>query len=74
MSLILQLTENRELRIEVDVEEWKGAFERALRNDEVVEIRDPDGPILAINPHQVLYWKTAAEEPASAEGSPQPVG
>jgi hypothetical protein len=67
MSLILQLTENREIRLEVDVQEWTRAFENALRSNEVVEVRNPDGGILGINPQQILYWKTDAEAEVGSE-------
>lgn len=66
MALLLQLTENREIRLEVDLQEWTKAFEQALRNDEVVEVRNDEGGVLAVNPRQVLYWKT--------EGSSSPIG
>lgn len=59
MPLFLHLTENREIRLEVDLAEWTKAFEQALRNDEVVEVRNPEGGVLGINPRQVLYWKSA---------------
>jgi hypothetical protein len=67
MSLILQLTENREIRLQVDLQEWTRAFENALRSNEVVEVRNPEGGILGINPHQVLYWKTEEPESTSSE-------
>lgn len=58
MPLFLQLSEGRELRLNVDLDAWTNAFEQALRNSEVIEVRNPEGQVLAINPRQVLYWKT----------------
>lgn len=68
--LLLQLTENREIRLEVDLAEWTKAFEQALRNDEVVEVRNPEGGVLGINPRQVLYWKS---DPVDASATPAEV-
>jgi len=58
MLLFLYLVGGREIRLEVNPDEWTAAFENALRKDEVVKIEDPsDGGAMAINPRQVLYWK-----------------
>jgi hypothetical protein len=66
MTLRLQLREGRELDLDVDPQAWTRAFEQALRNSEVVEVKDPNGGVLAINPHQVLYWTTEGQSEAAA--------
>lgn len=65
MTLMLHLTEDRELRLDVDVEEWTRAYQRALAKDRVVEVKNPRGGILAINPRQVMYW-VVPDEPSLA--------
>jgi hypothetical protein len=68
MSLLLHLVGGREIRLNVDPDEWVTAFENALGNDKAVTVEDPtDGGILAVNPHQVLYWKV---EPPSQKVDP----
>jgi len=70
MSLLLQLLGGREIRLDVDAEEWLAAFENALSANEVVKVRDPsDGGELVVNPRLVLYWKV---EPDSSPESPGP--
>jgi hypothetical protein len=49
------------LRVDVDRGEWNKAFSRALKNDEMLEIHDAGGRVLAINPHQVLYLEEVPE-------------
>jgi uncharacterized linocin/CFP29 family protein len=66
MTLTLHLTEDRKLRLDVDVEEWRRAYQRALAKDRVVEVENPRGGVLAINPHQVLYWVVPDEASVAA--------
>jgi hypothetical protein len=66
MTLRLQLREGQELSLDVDPAAWTKAFEQALRNNEVVEVRSPDGAVLSVNPNQVLYWTTEEAVPATA--------
>jgi hypothetical protein len=73
MPLTLQLTEGREIRLDVDPDEWTRAFEEALQNDEVIKVTNPQGEVLAINPRQVLYWTSQEADtdrpPAEAEAA-----
>jgi hypothetical protein len=71
MPLSLYLIENQELRLDVDLEVWKKAFERALRNDEVIQVENPRGGTLSINPHQVLYWVSEDSEPDAEARRPR---
>jgi hypothetical protein len=71
MTLRLQLREGQELSLDVDLTAWTKAFEQALRNNEVVEVKSPDGSVLAVNPNQVLYWTTEGVDSATA---PVPLG
>ena len=69
MPVLLQLTEGKEIRLDVDLDAWKNAFEQALKNDEVIEVLNPQGEVLAINPHQILYWTSQEAEEAPAEAA-----
>lgn len=72
MPLALYMTEDRELRLNVDPEAWAKAFKQALANDGVIEIRNPQGRTLSINPRQVLYWVVPEEDEATPEAAPRP--
>ena len=71
MPLTLQLTEGSELQIDVDLDEWRKAFETALRNDEAIEVHNPEGGVLAINPRQILYWTSETGETEEPPGTPE---
>jgi hypothetical protein len=75
MALLLQLKDGTELRLTVDPTAWTRAFERAMRNNEIVEVTDPSGSVLSINPNQVLYWTTETEASTRVEAhAAVPVG
>lgn len=62
MPIRVQLTDDKILRLNVDPDEWKRAFENALANDEVVQVRNDQGEVLSIVPGQVQYWAPAPAE------------
>jgi len=64
MSIInIKLIEDQVLAIRhVDVDEWRRAFKNALNASRPIDVRDPDGRTLAINPHQILFWEEVPEE------------
>lgn len=72
MSVLLQFMGGRELTLTVDADEWTDAFKKALRNREVLEVRDVDGRRLGINPHAVLYWTLDPPEDPLREGPETP--
>jgi hypothetical protein len=74
MALLLQLKDGTELALNVDPKAWTRAFEQAMRNNEIVEVTDPKGAVLSINPNQVLYWTTETKESVPFEASAVPAG
>jgi hypothetical protein len=71
MTLSLYLMGGREIRLDVELEAWTAAFEQALRDSKVLQVKDPvDGGTLGVNPQMVLYWKV--EPPRQAEPPDQP--
>ena len=74
MPLSLYLVENQELRLDVDLQAWKKVFERALRHDEVIEVENPRGGTLSINPHQVLYWVSGDPEDSEQDAESPRLG
>jgi hypothetical protein len=73
MPLALYLTEDREIRLDVDPEAWTKAFENALAHGEVVQVQETSGRTLSINPQQVLYWVTEGSGAVEARSHDQPV-
>jgi hypothetical protein len=74
MSTIkIQLADDRVLSVQrVDAPAWKRAFANALKANTALEVHDPDGRTLAINPHQILFWEEVPEDSAQAARQPQP--
>jgi hypothetical protein len=55
------------LMVDVSLDEWNKAFQRATKRSSMLEIETDDGRILQINPHQVQVVEQAPEselEPA----------
>jgi hypothetical protein len=67
MSIRIKLTDGEQLEVDVELDDWNRAFQRALQRDAMLEIEDSQGRVLGINPHQVLYL-----EGDPAEGSARP--
>lgn len=56
----------------VDPDAWMRAFRNALNSNTAIEVHDPDGRTLAINPHQILFWEQVPEEDPAAAPQTQP--
>jgi hypothetical protein len=70
MPVLLQFSDGRQVRLEVELDGWAEAFDRALQANQVVQVEDPDGDgVFGINPGQVLYWKIVPETPPPATDS-----
>lgn len=62
MPIQITLSDNEVIEVGISLEDWNGAFRSALRNHTMVEIEEPDGRILSINPNLVV--KLQAPVPA----------
>ena len=56
MATKVRLSHGVELRLALSLEEAVRAFQAALRNNELLEIRDRDR-VVAVNPQQVVYFE-----------------
>lgn len=56
-TIVLYLIDGRELRLGVDPQEFASAFHSALIKRESIQIDDPSGGNVGINPRAILYWK-----------------
>jgi hypothetical protein len=57
MPVKIRLIEGEELTINVDMDEWEKAFQRALATGQVLRVEDEQrGRVLTINPKSVAYY------------------
>lgn len=54
---------NEVIEVDTSLEDWNRAYQRALEGNTMLEIQEPDGRILSINPRRV--------DLVEAMGSPQ---
>jgi hypothetical protein len=61
----VRLSHGVELRLALELDDAVRAFQAALRDNELLEIRDGDR-VVAVNPQQVVYFEADAGLDASA--------
>jgi len=66
MPIRIKLAQGDELLLDVDVQAWKLAFEKALAQDKMLQIEDSEGRVLTINPSQIVYSEEAPADLARA--------
>jgi len=71
MPIRIKLQQGESLSLNVDLGDWNRAFQHALANNEMLEVHDPNGRVLAINPHQVVYLEEVPEEVPAADPTRQ---
>jgi hypothetical protein len=72
----VRLSHGVELRLALELDDAVRAFQAALSNNELLEIRDGDR-VVAVNPQQVVYFEAdsgldASERPASESATADP--
>jgi hypothetical protein len=68
----VRLTEGEELLIDVNLDEWNKAFQRAAASNGMLEIEDSRGRVLAINPDRVLFLEEVSQEEREPTRQAQP--
>lgn len=68
MATKVRLSDGVELRLALPLPDAVRAFQAALRNDELLEIRDGDR-VVAVNPQQVVYFEDDSRADGSAPSS-----
>lgn len=66
MPIRITLSDNEVIEVDVTLDDWNRAYREALAANTMLEIEEPDGRILSINPHNVI--KLEAME-SGAQGS-----
>jgi hypothetical protein len=72
----VRLSHGVELRLALELDDAVRAFQAALRNNELLEIRDGDR-VVAVNPQQVVYFEAdsgldVSEPPVSESATAGP--
>lgn len=62
MPIRVQLENDKVLRLDIDLDEWKRVFQRAQESGEPIEVKNSRGQVLFINPRQVQFWAPAEQE------------
>jgi hypothetical protein len=62
MSVIVRFIGGEEVPLDVEPDTWAQLFKKALRQSDVLEVRDPEGEgTIGVNPQAVLYWRLVPE-------------
>jgi hypothetical protein len=60
MPIQVTLSDNERIQVDVSLADWSNAYQRAVQGDTMVEIEEPDGRVVSINPHRVILVEAAA--------------
>lgn len=58
MSVRITLSDNEVIDVGISLEEWNRAYQQAVQGHTMVEIEEPNGQILSINPNRVVKLQT----------------
>jgi hypothetical protein len=61
MPLRITLSDHDTVELTVSLDDWNRAYQRAIQNGTMVEIQEPSGRIISINPQRVLLLETVDE-------------
>jgi hypothetical protein len=63
----ITLSDNEIIEVDIPLEDWNRAYQKAVQGDTMLEIEEPSGRIISINPHRVLLLEA---QPRAAAGEP----
>jgi hypothetical protein len=73
MAIRIRLQDGSELLVQATLDQLHHAFRKALAKNEVLEVEDPDGNVIAVNPQQIQYFREDPEAAGDlAEQFPEP--
>jgi hypothetical protein len=58
MPVRITLSDNEVIDVGISLDDWNNAFQKAVQGHTMVEIEEPNGAILSINPHRVVKIQT----------------
>ncbi len=59
MPIRITLSDNEVIEVGVSLDEWNQAYQEAVRGHTMVEIEEPGGRILSINPNLVVKLESS---------------
>jgi hypothetical protein len=65
MPLRITLSNQDAVEAAISLNEWNDAYYVANKSGTMIEIREPSGRIVSINPQQVLFVEEPARQPAA---------
>ncbi len=66
MPVRITLSDNEIVEVDVSLDEWNRAYQEALEGNTMVEIQEPSGRILSINPRRVILLEAAEPDQAQS--------
>jgi len=63
MPIRVTLSDGEVIEIDTALADWSRAYQIAVESHAMVEIEEPDGRVLSINPHRVLLVDSSAPAP-----------
>jgi hypothetical protein len=69
MPIRITLSDNEIYEVDISLDEWNRAFQQALQGSTMLEIQEPSGHILGLNPHRVVRVETV--EPVEGQQAAQ---
>jgi hypothetical protein len=58
MPIQITLSDSQTLEVDVTLEDWNAAYAKALRDGTLVEIEEPDGRVVSVNPDRVVLLES----------------
>lgn len=62
MAVRVRLNDGVHFVVRADLEEFRKAYEEALKNNAVLEVENGNGRMRVLNPQQILYFEDASQE------------
>lgn len=58
MPIRITLSDNEIYEVDISLDEWNRAFQQAVQGNTMLEIQEPSGHILGLNPQRVVRVET----------------
>jgi hypothetical protein len=64
VAIRIRLRDGSEALVQATMGQWQEALQGAMRRQQLLEIEQPDGTVIVVNPQEVLSFR---EEPEAAQ-------
>ena len=62
MPIRVTLSDREVIEVDTELADWNRAYRAAVESHTMVEIEEPSGRVLSVNPHRVLLVEASAPE------------